>query len=184
MDPDDVARLLSDIKLLPSTDKEKLVLDDKTLKLGAEKSGRCLIAKVFASKAINREAFRQQMPRLLQTTRKVEIETAGSNFFVFEFCSMADRRRVLEEGPWNFFNNLIIFKEPEGFQTPSEMSFDSVTLWVQCHNVPIAFMQKNIAEMIGNRIGRVEDIDYGEEGSLLGKFLRIRVNINISEPLK
>lgn len=76
----------------------------------------------------------------------------------------------------------MVIKEPEGLDEPRSMKFEESSIWVQCHNVPIAFLTRNILEKIGSKIGKVEEIDEGDSGSYLGRFVRIR--INISQPLK
>lgn len=124
------------------------------------------------------------MPRLLQFTRKVDIESTGDNTFILDFSSQSDRRRILTEGPWSFFRDLIVIKEPEGLDEPRSMSFEEISIWVQCHNVAIAFLTKDILERIGSKIGKVEEIDEGDSGSYLGRFVRIRIRLNISQPLK
>ena len=42
---------------------------------------------------------------------------------------------------------------------------------------------KEVAEKIAGPLGSVEKVDIGTRGFSVGKFLRIRVNIDISKPL-
>lgn len=63
-----------------------------------------------------------------------------------------------------FFKDLIIFKAPRGLQNPSDLVFKEMDIWVQCHNVPLAFMHAPIIHSIGERIGRVLEVDSGLEG--------------------
>ncbi|XP_075515387.1 uncharacterized protein LOC142550031 [Primulina tabacum] len=102
MDPGEIARLVNEMKLSCTDPKEIVNLEEADVRIGEERLSRCLVAKVFASKTINREAFRQQMPRTLQTERHMIIEATGDNTFVFKFYSQRDRNRVLNCGPWNF----------------------------------------------------------------------------------
>ncbi|KAL5768079.1 hypothetical protein ACOSP7_014658 [Xanthoceras sorbifolium] len=45
-------------------------------------------------------------------------------------------------------------------------------------------MMMTIGLFLGQSIGRVKDIDVGASGDCFSKFLRIRVSINTSKPLK
>ncbi|KAJ4713043.1 Zinc knuckle CX2CX4HX4C [Melia azedarach] len=54
----------------------------------------------------------------------------------------------------------------------------------QFHNVPISCMNKEIGLFLGAQIGNVEDIDRGINGDCLGRFLHLRINIDITKPLK
>lgn len=88
------------------------------------------------------------------------------------------------EGPWNFFKDLVIFKEPTGLQKPSETSFDELTVWVQLHNLPLAFMHPDIFRNIGEQIGVVVEVDTDEGNKCMEKFARIRITRKLSLPLQ
>ncbi|KAL5829848.1 hypothetical protein ACOSQ3_019316 [Xanthoceras sorbifolium] len=45
-------------------------------------------------------------------------------------------------------------------------------------------MTRNVGLHLGQNIGQVKDIDVGASGNCLGKFLRLRVEIDTSRPLK
>lgn len=59
------------------------------------------------------------------------------------------------------------------------MEFDDLSIWVQCHNLPLAFLNKVRLEKIGN----IEDWDAGESEMLLGSTARIRIRIEIKNSL-
>ncbi|KAK3188875.1 hypothetical protein Dsin_028436 [Dipteronia sinensis] len=48
------------------------------------------------------------------------------------------------------------------------------------HNVPIIFMTRNIGLFLGRMIGEVREI-YGD---CVGKYIRVRVVINVDQPLR
>ncbi|XP_073016147.1 uncharacterized protein [Primulina eburnea] len=154
------------------------------MRFGEERIANCLAAKVISPKSINKETFKVQIPRILQARRRIETQSMGDNTFVLEFSSALDRRRALMGGPWNFFRDLVVFKELQGLQQPRSINFSEISVWVQCHNLPIAFMHRSILEKIGSQIGNIEEMDGGENETFLGSFVRIRVRINITQPLK
>lgn len=69
---------------------------------------------------------------------------------------------AISDGPWYFFKSLVIFKQIDGLQNPSDVLFDEITLWIQCHNLPVTFMHPYILRSIGDTLGKIEDIDLGE----------------------
>ncbi|KAL5747729.1 hypothetical protein ACOSP7_024746 [Xanthoceras sorbifolium] len=73
-----------------------------------------LVGKVFATKVINRDAFRYAISRIWRTTREFEIKSVGANTFVFQFKCEGDRKRVLEGWPWCFDKNLLVLREIQG----------------------------------------------------------------------
>lgn len=64
------------------------------------------------------------------------------------------------------------------------MIFDEMSIWVQCHNIPLAFMHAPIIHSIGEHIGRVLEVEVGVEGRCKGKFARIKISLDLSKPLK
>lgn len=102
MDPNKIAWLLNEMKLSRSNPNKVVNLEEAEFRIGEEQLSRFLVAKVLSTKAINREAFQQQMPRTLQAERRMDIESLGDNTFVFEFHSLRDRNRALNGGPLIF----------------------------------------------------------------------------------
>ncbi|XVF09057.1 hypothetical protein REPUB_Repub07fG0058300 [Reevesia pubescens] len=56
--------------------------------------------------------------------------------------------------------------------------------WVQIHGFSIGMMKEKICIVIGETVGDVEEVDGGDGKSVWGKFLRVRVNVNKTKPLK
>ncbi|XP_073017758.1 uncharacterized protein [Primulina eburnea] len=185
MDPDKVVRLVTALKLSSSPNKDPpITFEADSLLIGEQRIGRCLVAKVFSSKAVNHEAFVNQIPRILQATKHIEIGVLGDNLFLLDFKSIQDKKRALYGGPWNLFRDLIIFREPSGMQTPNMMSFTEISIWIQCYNLPLIFLHKDFLEKLGNHLGVVEEIDTKENGFAMGRYARVKVRIDISKPLK
>ncbi|KAL5815344.1 hypothetical protein ACOSQ4_025985 [Xanthoceras sorbifolium] len=161
----------------------RLVLETPLREAGARKLALCLVGKILTTKLINREAFRAVIPKIWRTTQTFIMENVKENVFVFQFQNQADKRRVLTGGPWSFDKCLIVLEEPRGDGKFLEMEFNNVQFWVQLHNVPLVCMTKEIGWALGNKIGRVTDIDVGATGDCLGRFLRVRVVIDVSKPL-
>lgn len=99
MDSDDIARLVHKLNLVPDIDKECFVLPTAVAKLGQTRLDSSLVAKVFSPKAVNKETFRSQMPKIIQVTKCVEVEIVGEYIFLFYFKSVKDRKQALSEGP-------------------------------------------------------------------------------------
>ncbi|KAL5843046.1 hypothetical protein ACOSQ3_013649 [Xanthoceras sorbifolium] len=64
------------------------------------------------------------------------------------------------------------------------MKFNEAEFWVQVHNIPIVCMNRETGLFIGKQIGVLREIDLGTTGDCLGKYLRVRVRVDISKPLK
>lgn len=140
MDPDEIVRRVNNLKISSHRRGAPLILSTELANLGQQKLGSWLVGKVFSSKMVNRDTFRFQMPRILEAKKQIDIEVIGENTFLLNFSSLLDRSHALLDGPWTFFKHLVIFKEPVGLQSSTDMVFDAMPVWVQCHNIPLAYM--------------------------------------------
>lgn len=184
MDPEEVARLVADLKLSAEAKVTTINITKEVAESNKNRMRKLLVGKIFDNKVVNKETLRLQVPRILQCQRSPEIEIVGDNRFVAVFAIEEDKKHALVDGPWHFFNSLMSFKAPQGLQDPSEVKFEEITLWAQCHNLPVACMNPMVVRKIGEQIGKVEEIDTGEGGHCLGQFARVRITTFLNKPLK
>lgn len=62
--------------------------------------------------------------------------------------------------------------------------FDENNIWLQFHNIPIECIHVDMLQKLGRMIGTIVELDRGEGDSFLGQYVRIRVRLNITRPLK
>lgn len=124
------------------------------------------------------------MQRVWKTTREVKIESLGDNMFIFKFGSEADKRSILVGGPWHFDRALIVLIEPVGIGDVKKQDFSHTSFWVQIHDVPIMCMTKEMATALGEAIEKVEEVETDATGECFGQFLRLRISVDITRPLK
>ncbi|KAL0453472.1 UNVERIFIED_CONTAM: hypothetical protein Slati_1325300 [Sesamum latifolium] len=60
---------------------------------------------------------------------------------------------------------------------------DRSDFYVHAHDLPLSKMTRPMAEFIGNQIGVFRDMDMDENGGSWGASLRIRVSLNLNQPL-
>ncbi|KAK1550870.1 hypothetical protein Q3G72_026149 [Acer saccharum] len=97
---------------------------------------------------------------------------------------MDDRWKVLAGGPWSFDNALIVLEEPAGKGAIRSLKFSTAEFWVQISNIPMLCMTMDIGRFLGGIIGEVREVDAGPSRDCLGKFLRVRVAIEIDKPIR
>ncbi|KAF8391213.1 hypothetical protein HHK36_023515 [Tetracentron sinense] len=66
----------------------------------------------------------------------------------------------------------------------SNLKLSMLPLWVQVHGIPPEYLSHEVGTIIGEKIGNIEDIDIPDKGLSREKFLRLRIQINISNPLR
>lgn len=81
-------------------------------------------------------------------------------------------------------NSLLILQPLKEGMTVSEVDFSTCSKWVQIHGLPMEKMTRANAEIIGKRFGRLLALETASDNFLLSRsFLRVRVEVNITQPL-
>lgn len=178
MDAGEIARLIMNLKLSNDAKERAVTIIPEEKDRGKHRIERVVVGKIFARRPINRDTLHFNLPKILRSWGRTEVDIVGHNLFVVSFSLETDKMTTLEEGTWHFYNSLMILKQTEAMQTPTDVVFDEVSMWVQFHNVPLTCMEESIIRRMRERVGRVE------EGELnLGKTTKAKVCWGIDLPL-
>ena len=88
--------------------------------------------------------------------------------------------RVLFLCPWSFDKYLLVLHKLERGEAVKDIKFDKSPFWVQIHGLPTMCQTETVGLSIEATLG---EVDANEKGFCLGKFIRIRVLMDISMPL-
>jgi 14-3-3 protein epsilon len=103
---------------------------------------------------------------------------------LFHFAHPLDMEAVLNGGPWTFDNNLLILEQiPLGVQI-DQIPLSHATLWVQVHDLPTGLMKETVGQRLANYIGTFVEYDKNNNSSFWRQYMRIRVKIDVTQPLK
>lgn len=169
---------------LEGEEADKFMFEGQLKEKGFRVIAGCLVGKILLARGINREGLKTALYQAWRTVCDFKIESLGSNVFMFKFASEADKNRVLNRGPWHFDRALIVLQEPKGIGSIKKQAFSHVSFWIQIHNVPLMCMDTSIIRELGARVGRVQDIGTDAHEECFGEFVRIRVSVDITKPLK
>lgn len=112
------------------------------------------------------------------------IEKAGRNLYMCKFGNQRDKNRVTKGGPWSFDNNFLVFDELDGNTSINALNFRYAFFWTHFHGLPRVCFYRKYAEALGNFIGTFETVEVNEQGNISGETLRVRIKININDPIK
>uniref|UniRef100_A0ACD5X2F2 Uncharacterized protein n=1 Tax=Avena sativa TaxID=4498 RepID=A0ACD5X2F2_AVESA len=169
---------------LPLTDKEAT-----GLVIGGMSSTQvprprwAVVGRVCSPRRMVMGDLERAMQRAWGLHRPAQFKDLGNNRFKVRFNSEGDWRHVLRNGPWQFDLHVILLKDYDGSVRPSDMTFDSMDIWARVLDLPMDFMNRAYGELIGGWIGKYISVDVDEEGFAWGKDLRIRVDVNVNQPL-
>ncbi|GMN58292.1 hypothetical protein TIFTF001_027393 [Ficus carica] len=143
-----------------------------------------LMGRVLSSKPFNKGLVMSTMVKLWATDGDISAQVIDRDIFLFSFEKEQDRARVLAMEPWSFNKSLILLKAVNGDETPRWDSWYFTCFWIRVFNLPYDGMTREIGEKIGNGIGRFLDVVTDKKGRCPGVFMRLRVQIDVSRPLR
>jgi hypothetical protein len=166
------------------TDKEATGLVIKDVASAAVPRPRwAAVGKVCSPRKLVIGALERAMQRAWGLHGSAHFKEIGDNRFVVRFTSEGDWKHAMKNGPWQFDFNVILLKEYDGSIRPSDITFDSLDIWVRVLDLPMDMMNSVYGELIGGWIGRYIHTDVDEDGIAWGKDLRIRVAVRVDQPL-
>ena len=170
---------------ITSEEEDVLGVDDNLLVRGREVRSFTLMGKVLTKRPFNREAFKRTMGNLWRVEDGgLTIKSVDRDLFLFSFRSAKEGRRILDTEPWHFENALVVLKE---IKEGDRIVWDNWTFtkfWIQIFNLPLCGMIKDIGEVIGRGFGKCLEVTSDPLGRCIGSYMRIRVLIDISKPLR
>ncbi|XWS16514.1 hypothetical protein CRYUN_Cryun34aG0095000 [Craigia yunnanensis] len=144
----------------------------------------CLIGNVVINKKINVEIMKMVLQNIWKISVRLVIKEVRDRMFVFQFEDGAEKDKVLMRQPWSFIKCLIVLKEFDGMSSPNEVDMNWRPFWVQIHGLPLGLMSEKIGIMLGEAIGEVVVIESSKDQLAWGKWMKVKVNINISKLIK
>ncbi|KAF7145512.1 hypothetical protein RHSIM_Rhsim04G0053400 [Rhododendron simsii] len=164
-------------------DPDYLDLEEGSGETG-ELSNLCLVGKVVNQKTLNVTAVTNILNSAWKTRAPFSVVPWNYNVFLFRFQEDEDRTTVLKDGPWSVMSSLLILTPLVEGMVVSDLHFSHCPFWVQVHGLPVEKMSRANAEIIGRRFGKLLALETSPDNMLLARsFLRVRVDINLAQPL-
>lgn len=179
---DDLEKLCGRISLI-GREKVGIKILEGEVVADREKGERYLVGRIGDEKKVNKEAFKSVLSRIWRTMGFVVFSEVQDNVWVFEFADVEDKKMAMEGRPWSFDRQILVLKEFNGSVPPAQMKFTHSPFWIQVHESLIC-MNKGVGTKIGESLGTLEDVDVAGDGGGWGRCLRIRVNIDLHNPLE
>ena len=145
--------------------------------------GAAVVAKFFTKRRVNLEAVANTLKSAWRTDFSFEVRDLGENKAIFLFEDEIDMIRILTNDPWSFDKYLLAVHKLGEEEQIQNISFDNVSFWGQLHDTPARIMTKETGERIGRTLGEVEEVDILATANLLGKYIRVRVKVDTTQPL-
>jgi hypothetical protein len=179
---EDLTNMWQDFNLSEGESVE-VVVQQQAVEEVATRGNSCLVGKLIADRIIGKDTIRAKMLQKWRPSGSTSFKVIGENLFLIDFEYSWDKSRVLEGRPWTFEGSLLSLEEFDGLTPPTEIPFDKAAFWVRMFNLPLACMGQAVGFQIGSTLGTVEEVETDDEGLCWGKYLRVRVKIDLTKPI-
>lgn len=156
---------------------------DEIMAKGKEGDKWGLLGKLLSQKPFNRKAFRCTILEILRVKNGLTINEVDRDIFLFSFGDPKEIDKVLNE-PWIFDKSMLVLKIYDADKTVDYNDFVFTKFWVQVFNLPPSGMRPEMGEMMGDIISEFVDVIKNSDSKCVGQFLRVRVAIDVSKPLR
>ena len=82
-----------------------------------------------------------------------------------------------------FGKDLVVMEDYDAMKTIEEMDFSFIPIWVRIMKLPLGMMTRATCEAIGDEIGTFMCMELDENDSAVGRFLRIKLRLDVRKPL-
>ncbi|KAJ8747322.1 hypothetical protein K2173_013126 [Erythroxylum novogranatense] len=130
------------------------------------------------------EAMEKTLLNLWRPIKGACIKSMGGNgLYLFQFFHKVDLRKMIAGGPRSFNNCLLLIHHLREGKNLDDIEFHAVDFWVRVHDLSLGFASEMLARNIGNLMGKLLDYDSSPRRSSMMNYMRIRVRLDITEPL-
>jgi hypothetical protein len=141
------------------------------------------VGKLLATKPAIPQAIENALGPMWCPFKGINCKEVGENIFLFTFFQAGGRKKAVDSGPWIFDKDLLVLEEFDPNKTMEDYSFAVIPIWIRVYKMPLGMMSRKNGVLIGDRVGEFMEMDGVEDGMAMGKYLRIKVRLDITVPL-
>ncbi|KAJ4837427.1 hypothetical protein Tsubulata_012759 [Turnera subulata] len=135
-------------------------------------------------KSISYRVLTAKIRSLWQPVGPFKVIDLENNFFVVKFADKRDYLHCLVDGPWTVFNSaLCVFPWNSEF-CASNGRVDRAVVWVRFPDIPLHTYHPSVLNALGDLVGNSVRIDQATRDHQRGRFAKIAVEVDLTNPLK
>ena len=173
-------RSIQDINL--GCDDAPFVLPREVTRQAEEENRFTIIGRPVMPRRQNLRAIVASMPRTWGLEGIVRSRIIEGRRFQFVFPSEEAMETVLRRGPWAYADRMLVLQRWSPLMDLELLNF--IPFWIQIRGIPYQFMNREMIVHIAREMGQYIQMEYNEELGGRLEFVRVRLNWNVTHPLK
>ncbi|KAL4311685.1 hypothetical protein GQ457_01G016240 [Hibiscus cannabinus] len=183
MAPDSLLHQFDDLKF--TVEEQDVVFANTTIVVIPEEDPRLsLVGRVITTHEVDGANLIRVFRTIWKPTKVLSITELQSNFLLNRLASEEVRSDILKRGPWVFNDDWFAILPLNPLFSIDEYFFTKMVIWVRILRVPIGLMFESLGRSLGACIGSVVGTDTRIIDGNMGEFMRVRVNIDVTKPLR
>ena len=118
--------------------------------------------------------------RPTSTTHLIDL---GYGFFIMRFAVLKDYHHALMDGPWFVGDQYLHVQAWEADFPPQVAKVTTTAVWIRLEQLPIEYYHPEFLKHVGNKLGKLLKIDAITNAAIWGRYARVCVQINTTDPL-
>ena len=90
----------------------------------------------------------------------------------------------MDDGPWTISKEVLVMADYDESKSIDEVEFTTIPIWIRVARLPMGLMKKEVAIQIREELGEFMEVDLENDEFAAGRFLRVKVRIEIEKPLR
>ncbi|KAF8408800.1 hypothetical protein HHK36_004869 [Tetracentron sinense] len=108
----------------------------------------------------------------------------ANGFILFSFSNNQEFRKFFDNQPWSFTGYPLLMIPWQPDILVSELKLSLLPVWAQVHALPPEYLTLEVITILAGNIGSTDTIETPAKGFDKGRFLRLRITIDIRYPLR
>ncbi|KAL4302369.1 hypothetical protein GQ457_10G013020 [Hibiscus cannabinus] len=155
-----------------------------TIVISEEDPHLSLVGRVITAHEVDGASLIHVFRAVWKPTKVLSITELQSNFFLICLASEEVRSDILKRRPWVFNDDWFAILPLNPLFSIDEYFFTTMVIWVRILRVPIGLLSESLGRSLGACIGSVVGTDTRIIDGNMGEFMRVRVNIDVTKPLR
>ncbi|KAK5818114.1 hypothetical protein PVK06_023045 [Gossypium arboreum] len=130
------------------------------------------IGKIMSDERVNKNVMYRVLKSLWFTKEEVNFVELKEGVFLVEFGVIEDRARILNLSLWLFDQCLFAMLPYVKDQGLDSYAFNFMLFWVRIFNIPLEYMDRQVALDVGKAIGNVVAIGWQDNDRRWTEFIR------------
>lgn len=114
----------------------------------------------------------------------INIKELEPGIYLFQFYHREDKLWVLNGGPWNFDNAMLLVESIPTGEDPLKVPLWWLNIWIQIHDLSSGFMSEAVGMQLGNFFGEFISHDPKNNSSIWRECMRTRIRLDVRKSLK